>query len=72
MNLIDQLRERKTFLSTTEVMDLLRVTRNTLCQWVREGRVTAIRVGNAYLFDPCFIAEWLSLRQTGNPARRLG
>ena len=46
MELIDELRKRKTYLSTIEVMMLLRVTRNTLCEWVRTGRITAVRRGN--------------------------
>jgi excisionase family DNA binding protein len=48
MSLIEELRSKEAYLSTGEVMKLLQVTRNTLCQWVHEGRVTAIRVGNGY------------------------
>jgi hypothetical protein len=28
------------------------------------GRLPAIRVGNAYLYDPRMMAEWLTRRQT--------
>jgi excisionase family DNA binding protein len=45
-------------------MELLLVTRNTLCEWVRTGRLAAIRVGNAYLYDPQVLADWLTKRQT--------
>jgi excisionase family DNA binding protein len=45
-------------------MELLQVTRNTLCDWVRRGRIAAIRVGNAYVFDPHVLADWLGKRQT--------
>lgn len=72
MNLIDQLRERKTFLSTVEVMDFLRITRNTLCNWVRCGRLTAVRVGNAYLYDPQMLADWLEGRKTSTVRHRRG
>jgi excisionase family DNA binding protein len=72
MNLIDQLRERKTFLSTVEVMDLLRITRNTLCDWVRRGRLIAVRVGNAYLYDPQMLADWLEGRKTSTVRHRRG
>jgi excisionase family DNA binding protein len=64
MELTDELRQRKTYLSTIEVMILLRVTRNTLCEWVRTGRITAVRRGNGYLFDPRMLADWLEQRTT--------
>ena len=64
MDLIEELRRRDNFLSTREVMDLLQVTRNTLCEWVRTGRLVAIRVGNGYLYDPRILAAWLTKRQT--------
>jgi excisionase family DNA binding protein len=72
MNLIDQLRDRESFLSTVEVMDLLRITRNTLCNWVRCGRLTAVRVGNAYLYDPQMLADWLEGRKTSTVRHRRG
>ena len=64
MDLIEELRQRTTYVSTKELMGLLQVTRNTLCEWVRMGRLVAIRVGNAYLYDPRILAEWLEERQT--------
>jgi excisionase family DNA binding protein len=71
MDIIEELRNRKTYLPTKEMVGLLRVTRNTLCDWVRVGRLPAIRVGNAYLYDPRMMAEWLTRRQTVKaPARR--
>lgn len=71
MDLIDELRQRKTYFSTIEAMNLLRVTRNTLCDWVRTGRITAIRRGNGYLFDPGTLADWLDQRRTsGSRLRR--
>lgn len=70
MELIEELRHRRTYLSTREVMDLLQVTRNTLCAWVRRGRIPAIRVGKGYVFDPHLVADWLGKRQTTGSARR--
>jgi len=64
MDLIEELRQRTSYLSSKEVMDLLDVTRNTLCEWVRAGRLAAFRVGNAYIYDPRILAEWLEKRQT--------
>ncbi len=64
MDLIQQLRQRDTYLSTVEVMGILHMTRNTLCAWVRAGRMSAVRSGNAYLFDPQRLADWLTERTT--------
>lgn len=65
MDLIQQLRQRDTFLNTAEVMNLLDMSRGTLCEWVRAGRISAVRKGNAYLFDPRRLADWLTERTTG-------
>jgi excisionase family DNA binding protein len=71
MNLIDELRCGDAFLTTKEVMGLLKLNRNTLCKWVRCGKVCAIRIGNAYVFDPRALAEFLLTRQTrSNSVRR--
>ena len=70
MDLIDRLRERSSFLTTKEVMELLQLRRNTLCHWVRAGRLPAIRSGTGYLYDPHRLADWLDQRTTG-PASRL-
>ena len=64
MDLIQELRQRKTYLSTVEVMSLLHLSRGTLCEWVRGGQISAIRKGNAYLFDPRRLADWLTERAT--------
>jgi excisionase family DNA binding protein len=65
MTLIDNLRRRKTYLSTPETMALISVSRNTLCRWVRAGLISAIRAGGSkYLFDPNAIADWLETRAT--------
>ena len=45
MTLIEQLGKRDRFLTTTEVMKLLKLRRNTLCAWIRAGRITAVRTG---------------------------
>jgi Helix-turn-helix domain len=61
--IIDDLRARKTMLTTSEVMELLRITRATLCGWCRGGRVPHMRMpNNSYLFDPVRIATWMSDR----------
>ena len=65
MDLAAELKTRATFLSTAEVMALLGKTRNTICEWARRGKIPAVRVANAYIFDPRLIADWLCQRQTG-------
>lgn len=70
MGLIQRLRQMERYLSTAEVMTLIGVTRTTLCHWVRTGRLTAIRVGNGYLFDPRMLADWLSKRETSTTSAR--
>lgn len=69
MGLIEELRGRESYLTTTEVMQLLRCERNTLCRWVRNARIPAIRSGNGYLFDPRLLADWLSQRSTTKSRR---
>ena len=64
MDLIQELRQRTAYLSTKEMMELLQKNRNTLCNWVRRGRIPAIRIDNEYLYDPRLIADWLTKRQT--------
>jgi excisionase family DNA binding protein len=61
--IISQLKQRKTYFNTTEVMSIIGVTRATLCGWVRSGSISAIRVGKDYKFDPSTVARWLEARQ---------
>jgi hypothetical protein len=71
MDLDKELRHRKTYLLTREVIDLLQVTRSTLCDGIRVGGLPMICVDNAYLYTPRMMAEWLTRRQTvKTPARR--
>jgi excisionase family DNA binding protein len=37
-------------LTTNEVIEYLRITKGTLFKMVKEGRIRALRVGNAYRF----------------------
>jgi hypothetical protein len=43
-------------------MAIIRKSRNTLCGYVRDGVLSAIRMGDGYLFDPQVIADWLDAR----------
>ena len=61
--IIDQLKQRRTYMRTTEVMELLDVTRGTLCGWVRAGTISAVRIGKENKFDPAEVVRYLTARQ---------
>jgi excisionase family DNA binding protein len=61
--IIEQLAARKTYVSSTEAIEILRITRQTFCLWVREGKLKAIKIGNAYMVDPIYLAAWLRSRE---------
>jgi excisionase family DNA binding protein len=61
--IIDQLAARKTYVSSTEAIDIIGITRQTFCLWVRQGKLAAIRIGNAYMIDPAHLAAWLRARE---------
>lgn len=62
---IDQLRQRKGYVSSTETMSILGVPRQTLCRWIAEGRIIAVRIGTSWKIDPAHLAAWLEDRQVG-------
>jgi excisionase family DNA binding protein len=70
MTLIEELGKRDSYLTTTEVMKLLKMRRNTLCEWIRAGRISAIRTGSGYRFDPYTLAVWLAERTTSKGSHR--
>jgi excisionase family DNA binding protein len=61
--IIQQLSVRKSYVSSTEAIGILGVTRQTFCLWVRQGKLAAIRIGNAYMIDPAHLAAWLRARE---------
>jgi excisionase family DNA binding protein len=61
--IIDQLSARKTYVSSTEAIDILGITRQTFCLWVRQGKLAAVRIGNAYMVDPSVLSSWLRAHQ---------
>ena len=65
MTIIETLRSRKGYVSSTEAMEMLGCTRQTLCRWVNEGRISATRIGPTNKFDPHHLADWLTERTTG-------
>jgi excisionase family DNA binding protein len=63
LTIIEQLATRKTYVSSTDAISILGITRQTFCHWVREGKLKATRIGNAYKIDRAHLAAWLSARQ---------
>jgi excisionase family DNA binding protein len=63
--IVEQLRKRTTYVRATEVMSILGVTRNTLCDWINAGALPAYRLGKNNIFDPAELAAFLETRRTG-------
>jgi Helix-turn-helix domain len=62
--IVNLLVNRKTLLISTEVMAILRTTKNTLCKWVRENGLPATKMpDNSYRFDPVELLNWWQNRQ---------
>jgi hypothetical protein len=61
--IIEQLAARKSYVSSTKAISILGIARQTFCLWVREGNLTAIKIGNAYMVDPVYLSAWLRARE---------
>jgi excisionase family DNA binding protein len=61
--IVSTLRSRTNYLSGTEVMFILGISRNTLCQQVRDGAIPAYKFGKNYRYDPALLAGWIEARQ---------
>jgi excisionase family DNA binding protein len=64
MTLESGLRMRERYLTTAEVMELLQLRRNTVCDWVKSGELPATRTRSGYRFDPGVLADWIRARST--------
>ena len=63
--IVDQLKTKTTYMRASEVMDLLRITRATLCDWINSGELTAYRLGKNNSIDPTDLIVFLEARRTG-------
>jgi excisionase family DNA binding protein len=63
-SIIDRLKQRRTFMRTTEVMELFGITRATLCGWVRSGTIAAVRIGKENKFDPSEVVRYITVHAT--------
>ena len=64
LSILEHLRQRQTLLSSSEVMPILGITRDTLCDWVRAGKLEAYKMSDGYKFEPLVVARWLEARRT--------
>ena len=64
-SIVEQLKLRHSLVPPTEVMEILGVSRNTLCAWVTSQKIAAVRIGKDNKFDPIVLAQWIEERTTG-------
>jgi predicted DNA-binding transcriptional regulator AlpA len=62
--IIEQLRQRTTYVRASEVMSILGIIRNTLCDWINAGTLPAFRLGKNNMCDPAELAAFLETRRT--------
>lgn len=55
--------EQQRFLTPQEVSDLLRVSVYTVRRWIKEGNLTAYKVGRGWRIGESEIGEWLGGQQ---------
>jgi hypothetical protein len=61
--LIDQLEKRESYLTSSEVMAILRINRVTLCRYCRASLIPHVRMPDlSYRFDPVSLRNWLRER----------
>ena len=66
-SLVQTLRVRTDMLTIAEVSDLLGFHEVTLRNWVRAGKLPAVRVAGQWRFDPAELAGWVEARKMGCP-----
>lgn len=60
----ERLFDRLELLTVSEVSAILRCDEKALYQWLKKGRLTAIRVGSRLKFDPVDVATFIASRRT--------
>jgi len=62
--LVQQLNARTDLLTIAEVSDLLGFHEVTLRNWVRAGKLPAVRIAGQWRFDPAELAGWVEEHRT--------
>lgn len=63
--LVQKLRARAGLLTIAEVSDLLAYHEVTIRNWVRAGKLPAVRIAGQWRFDPAELAGWVEARRMG-------
>ena len=63
--LVEKLRARTGLLTIAEFSDLLGFHEVTLRNWVRVGKLSAVRIAGQWRFDPGELAGWVEARRMG-------
>jgi excisionase family DNA binding protein len=63
--LVQNLRARTGLLTIAQVSDLLGFHEVTLRNWVRAGKLPAVRIAGQWRFDPAELAGWVEVRRMG-------
>jgi len=53
-----------TYYTPQEVAEILKVHRRSITRWIREGRLTAVRVGQQYRISKQDLEKFLEQRRT--------
>jgi excisionase family DNA binding protein len=62
--LVQKFRARTGLLNIVDVSDLLGFHEVTLRNWVRAGKLPAVRIAGQWRFDPSELAGWVEERRT--------
>jgi excisionase family DNA binding protein len=57
----------KTYLTVAELAAQTKIAKSTWYQWVHEGRVPCLKIGDCLRFDPDEVSAWL--KQHARPGR---
>ena len=63
--LIQKLRASKGLLTINEVAELLGFHPVSIRNWVRTGKLPAVRIAGQWRFDPAELAGWVEARRFG-------
>jgi excisionase family DNA binding protein len=63
--IVQRLRTRSGMLTIAELSDVLGFHEVTLRNWVRAGKLPAVRIAGQWKFDPVELAAWVEARRMG-------
>jgi excisionase family DNA binding protein len=63
--LVQKLHARTGLLTIAEVSELIGFHAVTIRNWVRAGRLPAVRIAGQWRFDPAELAGWVEARRLG-------